>query len=308
MTETVRRATATEPVIEIGRTVYPVVGPDSSVGAGLQIMLAAALRSLRIAVQRGEPDRPETIHRFRVGLRRLRSLISAFGSVLPEEERKQLSARLAAYGRRYSRVREWDVVLSGTLPPMEAALPDEPALFELTTCVRAARRHALPGTVNLAHEAATISQAIESAAWLHRPQVGKEAEWNRDLKEFATDLLDKNHRRLKKRLKHVDLDDQTSFHQLRIRAKKIRYPIELFSNLFVSKETDKYLRQVIAVQDALGQLNDALIARDLITELSLSSRPQGLINGWLAHEIELRRSRFPRAAKKLRKVEPFWEA
>jgi CHAD domain-containing protein len=307
MTETVRRNTATEPVIEIGRTAYPVIQPDSSVGAGLQIMLAAGLRSLRNAVQRAELNRPDTVHRFRVGLRRLRSLVSAFGSVLPEAEHKQLGARLAGYGKRYSRPREWDVFLTGTLRPMALAMPDEPALLELDSCARDARRRAMPGEVDLGREVAAVAEVFEAATWLRQPRAEFAREWDRDLKDFATDLLAKNHRRLRKRLKDVNLGDQHSFHQVRIRAKKIRYPIEMFSNLFDSEGVDAYLDRLIRVQDALGQLNDALIARSLAAELSLSSRSQGLINGWLAREIEVRRARFPDAAKKMRKAEPFWE-
>jgi CHAD domain-containing protein len=81
----------------------------------------------------------------------------------------------------------------------------------------------------------------------------------------------------------------------------------MFENLFDGKAVDSYLDRLIAVQDALGQLNDALVARNLVTELPLSSRPQGLINGWLAHEIIARRNRVPAAAKRLRKATPFWD-
>src|SRR5271166_1434844 len=103
MTETVRRNPAADSVIEIGRTAYPVIAPDVSVGAGLQLMVAAGVRSLRLAAQRGEPERPDTVHRFRVGLRRLRSLVSAFSDVLPDDERRILSQRLGSMAKRYSR-------------------------------------------------------------------------------------------------------------------------------------------------------------------------------------------------------------
>ncbi len=307
MTETVRRNVAANSVIDVGNAAYPVIAPGSTVGKGLGLMVAAGMRSVRQAAQRGEPERPETVHRFRVGLRRLRSVLSAYRSVLPDEERRLLNKRLGSVAKSYGRVREWDVFLSGTLRPMTAAMPDEPALIEIDACVREARRRALPETVDFHVEANEIGAAIDAAAWLHYPRPEFAEDWQMDLKDFATALLTKLHRRLRKRLKQVDLDQQASFHQLRIQAKKIRYPIEMFSNLFKEDAVKAYLERLVAVQDALGQLNDALIARSLLTELPLSSRPQGLANGWLAREIEVRRQRFPAAAKKLRKATPFWE-
>src|SRR5215471_19037567 len=108
MTETVRRGVAAESVIVIGRTALPVIAPDSSVAGGFEAMLAASIRTLRNATHHAEPERPETVHRFRVGLRRLRSLLSAFRGILPNDERHGLGARLAALGKQYSRAREWD--------------------------------------------------------------------------------------------------------------------------------------------------------------------------------------------------------
>src|SRR5579862_8235568 len=150
MTETVRRSAA-DSVIVIGRTALPVIAPDSSVAGGFEAMLAASVRTLRNATHHNDPTRrPETVHRFRVGLRRLRSLLSAFRTILPNDERRALGARLGALGKQYSRAREWDVFLSSTLRPMAEALADEPAVLELEACAREARRRTLPEEVDFA--------------------------------------------------------------------------------------------------------------------------------------------------------------
>lgn len=307
MVETVRRNLVVAPVAEIGNTIEPVIAPGSTVGVGLQIILAAGLRTLRNAAHRGAPERPETIHRFRVGLRRLRSLITAFRSVLPTEERRALGARLGALAKRYSAVREWDVFLAETLRPMATALPDEPALLELESCARAARQRALPEAIDFHAEANEVAEVIDAAIWLHHPRPEFADKWDIDLKDLSTELLAKHHQRLRRRLKAVDLAQQDSLHQLRIEAKKTRYPAEMFCILFDESAVNHYLARLIAVQDVLGALNDALVARNLIAELPLSSRPQGLAYGWLAREIEDRRQSVPAAAKKLRKAVPFWE-
>lgn len=307
MTEAVRRNPASESVIEIGNTAYPVLTPDSTVGNGLRVMIASGVRSLRVASQRGGSDRPDSIHRFRIGLRRLRSVLSAFGKVLPEAERRALGQRLGSVARSYSALREWDVFLSTTVRPMAELLPDEPAVLELDKAARAARRRAMPEAGSLRRQVDDAVAAVEAAPWLQLPGGAFEAEWNKDLKSFAGELLAKRQRRLRKRLKNVDITNQTDFHQLRVEAKKIRYPTEMFCNLFDDKAADDYLARLVAVQDVLGLLNDAFVARDRAAELALSSRAQGLVSGWLAHEVEDRRARFPRAARRLRKATPFWE-
>jgi CHAD domain-containing protein len=305
MTETVRRNA--ESVIEIGHTAYPVLMPDSTVATGLRVMIASGLRSLKGASQRGGPERPESIHRFRIGLRRLRSVFSAFSNVLPEEERRALNRRLGSVGRSYSRLREWDVFIADTVQPLAEALPDEPSIIELDATAREARLRALPDAGSLRRQVDDIAATIEEAEWLQRPAGAFELDWQKDLNGFASQLLAKRHRRLRKRLKNVDIADQEDFHRLRIEAKKIRYPTEMFGNLFEPKAADAYIDRLIAVQDALGHLNDGLIARDRLAELPISSRAQGLVSGWLAHEVKARRDRFPRAAKRLRKATPFWE-
>lgn len=306
MTETVRRSTAADSVIEIGPNAYPLLTPDLTVGAGLHVMILSGLRSLKVASQRGGSDRPDSIHRFRIGLRRLRSVLSAFGSVLPDQERRALNQRLGSVGRNYSRAREWDVFLASTLRPLIDALPDEPALIEIDAMAREARRRAVPEAGGLRRQIDEIVGTIEEAGWLERSSGAFELDWQKDLTTFASDLLAKRHRRLRKRLKKVDINDQNDFHQLRIEVKKIRYPAEIFGKLFEPEAADEYLDRLIAVQDALGHLNDALVARDRAGELALSSRAQGLVSGWLAREIEARRHPFPRAAKRLRKAAPFW--
>ncbi len=177
----------------------------------------------------------------------------------------------------------------------------------MDAAARAARRDSLPPSGALHGQVEAVIAAIEEAQWLRQPSGGHETDWNKDLKEFSSDLLAKRHRKLRKHLKKVDIAVQADFHRLRVEAKKIRYPAEMFLNLFDDRAADAYLDRLVSIQDVLGQLNDALIARDQVGELSLSSRAQGLVAGWLAHEIEARRARFPRAAKRLRQATPFWE-
>src|SRR5579863_6363130 len=110
----------------------PTFAPDLSVGDGLQEMLGGALHSLRRhSTPVSRIATPESVHRFRVGVRRLRSILSAFGDTMPERERRALGDRLHAIAQRYARTREWDVFLTDTVAPLRAAVPEEQTLAEL---------------------------------------------------------------------------------------------------------------------------------------------------------------------------------
>jgi triphosphatase len=285
----------------------PDLTADITVGEGLQTLLAAALRTIRMAGARGDGARAQSIHRFRVAVRRLRSLLVAFSAVLPDDERRALGKRLAVFARRYGPVREWDVLIASTLMPLAAAFPDDPVVAEVAADAADARRRALPANAALGAEAADIAAALDAANFLREPTPAHDALWHQPLGDFVADLLSKRHRRLRRQLKHIDLADQHAFHQVRINVKKLRYPIELFRSIYEEKGVSTYLETIIRVQNRLGRLNDVVVARKLLAELPVSARSKALIEGWLARDALAARDQFPAAARAFRRASAFWK-
>lgn len=283
---------------------------DLSLGDGLQEMLAGAHGALSRRANDARYPTAEAIHRFRVGLRRLRSILSAFGDAFPERERHALSDRLRAVAQRYGRVREWDVFLGTSLAPLRAEMPEEMALAALERQARKARRAALPPGDTLKSHLAAIEQALAEAPWLQRPAPARTEIWAMPLRDYAVGLLDERHRKLRKRLKRVDLADAANFHRLRIRVKKLRYPIELLRSLFDKDLAEAYLKRLVQLQDLMGRMNDARVAGTLVKALAPAPplRAQHLLDGWIAREIETCRERFPARARAFRRADPFWEA
>ena len=75
---------------------------------------------------------PEDIHQLRVGVRRLRALVSVFKTVLSEEARVYLRAELAWLHGALGPARDWDVFILETLTPLCRRLPDDPDLAALS--------------------------------------------------------------------------------------------------------------------------------------------------------------------------------
>ena len=286
----------------------PALTADLSLGDGLQEMLGGALGALGHHGSAATLPRAESVHRFRVGVRRLRSILSAFGGVLPEAERQALGDRLHAVAQRYGRTREWDVFIAAIVAPLRSAMPADDGLRQLERMARGARRAALPPGDTLKSSLAAIETALADAEhWLRHPAPQFARSWEMPLRDYATALLAKRHRRLRKRLKEADLADRTAFHQLRIRVKKLRYPAELLRSLFDEEASAPYLKKLVVLQGLMGRLNDAGAGRTLLGELAATSAASQIAAGWIAREIELCRERFPETARRFRRAEPFWE-
>jgi CHAD domain-containing protein len=110
-------------------------------------------------------------------------------------------------------------------------------------------------------------------------------------------------------------------HQLRIRAKKIRYAMEFFADLFTAQKQAKRCKGALAalveVQDALGSLND-IATREALAAHIVTSQPShargaaakafaaGVIYGTQdAHVTELLAAA-DRARDRFLDVKPFW--
>ena len=282
--------------------------PDLTVGDGLQEMLAGALGAVHGQSTPAKAPNRESVHRLRVGVRRLRSILSAFSDALPDSERRALSDRLRAVAQRFGRAREWDAFLAHLVADMRQAMPEEgEALVEVERLAGEARRAALPPGDNIQTSLAAIEAAMNEAPWLRHPRASLARCWQTPLPDHAATLLSRRHRQLRKRVKRVELADQRALHSLRVRVKKLRYPAELLKSLFDEEAASGYLDRLVHMQDALGALNDALAARRLVGELALPVSTQRLLLGWVARDIETWRERFPALGRAFRHGEPFWD-
>ncbi|MET0963845.1 MAG: CHAD domain-containing protein [Noviherbaspirillum sp.] len=223
---------------------------------------------------------PEHVHQMRVGLRRLRSLLKLFEDTAPlpaglDQELRWLGGELGA-------ARDWEVLAGDTLSQLMHAQDGEPAFAPLQQAAlaeagtRRARASAAVGSVRCA------SLLLRLIAWLHG------ARWQRDaapeqqdaldapLKGFARRALKQGERRIERRAGKLAQADASARHRLRIAAKRMRYATEFFASLYPARRVRPYLKALSALQDSLGQLNDAAVARKALRELAARQPAQAL--------------------------------
>ena len=130
--------------------------------------------------------------------------------------------------------------------------------------------------------------------------------------DFAIKSLNRLHRKLLRRGKGFGNQSPGERHALRIAAKHMRYAVEFFGSLFhPHSAAERYIDKAQALQDLLGQQNDATIALGLIKTLDFGADAEfayaaGVAAGWCARSGGGEEPTLRKAWRSLRKAEPFW--
>ena len=211
------------------------------------------------------------MHHFRTTIRRLRSLLSSFKDVAPGAERKALNGRLKTLSQRYA-----NLAPMGRVHRNRQRGQRRRARADAATAGRGREEtppRPGPAAISSRSRATSRRSTATSAAteWLHSadrratPPSGTSGSTT-----TPTELLDKQWRKLRKDSRKLDLSDSPAFHKFRIAAKKHRYTIEVLASLYRKKEVKPYLQRVVALQDLLGDMRDAMAAEELIGQLDLA--------------------------------------
>ncbi len=235
----------------------------------------------------------EGVHQFRVGLRRLRSCLSVFKSVIPAETVAGLKLDIRWLNEVTGPVRDWDVFIEG-LEPVVGRFPEHRGLKDFVAAGHAIR---------VRHDRALCSRLrspryggflLRLGAWLATAgwRVGQDPEirelQTQPVLRFARQVLRKNHKRMIREGEDFDNLPTEIKHDLRIRAKRLRYALQFFSSLYGQEHCRGMLKTLSALQDNLGLLNDLVVAERLLDEAGArcSEPTKALIDGWYAARLD----------------------
>ncbi len=246
---------------------------------------------------------PEELHDMRVATRRLRAAMDLFADALPagagalREELRWIAGALGA-------VRDLDVQLGRVeelerwLPPMggggeAAGGPAQPGGGEAQPGGGEAQPgggEAQPGELGdlrallrREREAArtALLGALDSERWervtadltalaVAGPDPGLTAA-GRPAAVVTGELILDRHRRALRAAKKAQRSGQAAdFHRLRIRCKRLRYSVEFTVTLY-GKPARQFARKLAALQDALGELQDDVVAQGRLHDLAVGA-------------------------------------
>lgn len=247
----------------------------------------------------------EVVHQLRVAVRRIRAALSAFASILPDGPTLDgLKTDLRWLQQVLGPVRDWDVFAGDTLAALCSALPNHKELGEVADLARTARAEALAS----AREALSSPRHGQFQVRLERWLRGESSVETSPLAAFAVAALSKRDRKLRRAGKRLDAASPERLHDIRIAAKKARYATEFFRDLFARRASRKYLRALRRIQDRLGVLNDADVARRLVTAVKPDNRAlTALLDGWFAARIVASRQEIGTLWRKFEKAPRYWD-
>jgi triphosphatase len=272
-----------------------------------------------------EGRNPEYLHQLRVGLRRLRSCLGLMQLALGKPAVKPLVDELRWLQQSLGPAREWDVFVTETLAPLAREQRNAPGVAGFRArCGRMRRRHVEAARTAISSQRYTVlllalGEAFtrDDATVLHAeaPSDGEiETAMRLDapVREFAAAVLDKRHRKLRKRGEDVPRASPEARHAVRIAAKKLRYAAEFFAPLYSGRRVERYIEALEGLQDILGTLNDAAVTQRLVGEVVAEAKKPvepyvtGLVQGWTA-AVGLRElADYDRAWRRFAKRKRFW--
>jgi triphosphatase len=262
---------------------------------------------------------PEGIHQMRVAMRRLRSALALFdGSFRASLGHIELDVRWLA--GVLGEARDLDVFQEEVFRPAADAHGDDDRMLELATVVRTRRRIAWHDALQALESERFRKLALDLTAvtferpWLDQAMGGAHAV--ELASTFARSRLAHKQRQALKRARRIDDLDSAERHELRKRLKKLRYAVEFFGSLFPKRRVRKYLKRISEVQDVLGEMNDAAVARALVRQILADNSggeaagaigyAGGVVAGWHLGHARERAKKLEKRWRKFAKLKAPW--
>lgn len=290
----------------------PQLQPDPGPGEAFALAAGHLLGVLlHHAPAAGAGETGEPVHQMRVALRRLRALATVFRDAVACPELDALRPSLKALASALGPARDWDVFLAGTGQAVIAAFPEEDGLAALMAGAAERRAEAYAALADMLAGPALRGLAITVATMVQaRPWTGAADSQTSSLDTFAAKVLAQRLRRVTRKTGDFGTQPEAALHDLRLRAKRLRYAAEVFAPLFPGRDSQRFLRRLAALQEALGHLNDGVVAAGLMSALADTGGTGpagGLVRGYVAGRAGGTRKAIARAWKRLRKATPFWQ-
>jgi CHAD domain-containing protein len=197
----------------------------------------------------------EVVHKLRVALRRLRTLLWAYRPLLDSDFDNQQRAIYKSLANAAGDTRNWDILIGLLKELDEAGLAQE---------LQPNRQRAVETSrTTLSH--AQVKHVLEDALSEANRELNA-AGGRTSLRKFAWKRVSAAEKQLSKRMKRAATSlrsDYASFHEVRKAGKKVRYLLEFFEPL-LDKKQRRGIKKLKTLQKRLGALNDVVASRELL--------------------------------------------
>lgn len=308
------------PVPHAIRVAPVVLDPAMSVDAALERIGRRCLTHLLSNEQAALAGEPEGIHQMRVAVRRLRSALLPLKRQLQQKHYRWASEELKWIVHALAPVRNLDVFADGLIRPTAQALSAGPEFERLIDVTERRRRAALDDAKQAIMSEKYTESMLRLLRWFvahgwRDQQISEQAVvLLAPIVDVASDLIDRQHRKARKRSKDFEGLTAAQRHRLRIAVKHLHYTVEFLRSLFDKDEVRFFVKCLKSLQDDLGYANDVRVAHDLVDQISEAtnqdtpaiSRAGGIVLGWHERLLADRNPKIGKHVRRFRRLQPFW--
>jgi CHAD domain-containing protein len=260
------------PLFGADEVIVPHVSSDATAGEVVRWAIGASVVRLirHDAVMRAGVD-PEGVHQARVATRRLRSDLRTFRPLLDRQWASGLRDELGWLARLLGVVRDGDVMLermrtrASELPSVNAR--GARAVVATLEHEREVAHAALLAALRTERYPALVKRLVESA---NEPALAPRAD--RPAREVLPRLVRRPWRVLARQVKTLgDSPTDEQLHEVRIATKRVRYAAEATVPA-VGRSARPFARAAAGLQEVLGELNDAVVAQQWLSDWVVASR------------------------------------
>lgn len=235
----------------LGEAPGPLRPTDSFQSAARAAMWPQVRRMVELEPAVRQSDAGEDLKRYRVATRRLRAALRVFEDALPQRALRDVAPELAELARAVGRARDLDVRI--------ANLPDGDGLQPLLDAWMADRAVAARDVVRRLDTKRHARLLTGLARLVSGDSGGHAVRGTRTVRDRAGSAVWSEFERLRSTATDLDGAEVEALHDLRIRAKRLRYTIEFLAPVLGS-DREWLIARLVEMQDHLGALNDADIA------------------------------------------------
>ena len=304
------------------------IAPDQPAKAAFQSIASACLAQIVASKPIALAGDPEGVHQMRVGLRRLRTAISLFADIVADARMPAVRRELKWLSNELGPAREFEVFLTRVVAPLGQ---QHTRLSGMRTLSRdladqreaaVARALAAVSSRRFGELTKNVAAWIETGRWREpRSKLARER-GEQAIEVVARAQLKRRWKQIRKHGRRLAHLDPRARHELRIRAKKLRYATEFYKAVFAGKKQAKrrlaFLSALKQLQECLGELNDIAVHEKLTTGIVEASatpaaRPsrRALAAGLLTGHEEARFKPLLAAAEHafiaFEKLAPYWK-
>ncbi len=262
----------------------PLAADDPMSEAGRKVLAIHFGRMLANEPGTRLGEDPEALHDMRVATRRMRAAFALFEPYYEARVIRPLGKGLRRAGRTLGAVRDLDVLLEKARAyvaglPAENAGALDPLLEAWSERREAARRQMLDYLDSSAYR----RLVTEFSAFLTTPGAGAiavaaDAATPYQVRHVIPGLILERYASVRAYERLLPDAPTTTYHALRIECKRLRYALEFFREV-LGEETPALIKQITAMQDLLGELQDACVAAGLLTDFLDEHRRQAQKRG-----------------------------